>query len=201
MVDPIPMTRYLVPEPSLLAPEGFTQIEDKLLAGLPYRLSVNAEFNIVVLVPTGLAVTWRDIDPTTLVSCSDSQIFQSTPASAKAVRTKEFRTPARIIVRRGGTITASIPLTVGLRRTIPEGDQEVPGSQIELMILGWEIRAGSLRGPGDYGSWISLAWRRIEQGAVYFTPPAPHLYVIPRLEPDARMESVSILPGKAWGGV
>lgn len=201
MVAPLPMTRYLVPEPSFLAPEGFAQIEDKMLGGLPHRLSVNAEFNIVVVVPTGLAVTWRDIDPTTLVSCSDLQIFQSTLASAKAIRTKELRSPARIIVRRGGGIAASIPLTAGLRRTIPEGDQAVPGSQIEVMILGWEIRAGSLRGPGDYGSWISLAWRRTDQGADSFSPPASHQYAIPRLEPNARMESVSISPGEAEGGV
>lgn len=188
MLPPIPVQRYLVPEQRPRAPEGFTPIDDKLLGGLPHRIRLNAEFTLVVVVPSGLAATWRDIDPTTLVSSSETE-FTPTIAQPDQEIAASIRSPARIIVRCAGTTVASVPLCAGLQRTVPEGDWQEPGMHIELLILGWDIRSGSLRGPGDFGSRITLAWRQADQAVEYFSAPPVNPYLIPRLEQESRMES------------
>ncbi len=169
-------------------PAGFTPVEAKLVGGLPHRLRLTADITLVVVVPSGLAVTWRDCDPTILVSSSKAERIPTTPRSGNAIGTVEHP-PARLIVRRATTTVASIPLTLGLRRTIPEMGREDASRRLELIVLGWDIYAGSLRGPGDFGSRISLAWRRADQAVNDFAVPPITPYLIPRLEPGDRLES------------
>jgi hypothetical protein len=188
MLPPIPVQRYLVPEQMPSIPEGFTPVDDKLLGGLPHRIRLNAALTLVVVVPTGLAATWRDLDPITLVSSSETE-FTPTTAEPDQEIGAAIRSPARIIVRRSGTTIASVPLCAGLQRTVPEGGRQETGMCIELLIRGWDIRAGSLRGLGDFGSYISLAWRRADQAVDFFSPPPVNPYLLPRLEQAARMES------------
>jgi hypothetical protein len=48
---------------------------------------------------------------------------------------------------------------------------------IDLHVADWLLHAGCVRGPGDYGSFIEVAWRRIDSGANTFplAPVDPHV--------------------------
>jgi hypothetical protein len=61
---------------------------------------------------------------------------------------------------------------------------------VELAILDWEVRAGSMRGAGDFGSFIELAWRRADQAVDTFRPAPVHRRVAERLGPGFRVESL-----------
>ncbi|ESA32885.1 hypothetical protein N836_24160 [Leptolyngbya sp. Heron Island J] len=176
MMLPIPVQSHLVTESDLTIPAGFTRVTNKLLTALPHEISLTADISLVLVMPTGLAVTWREIDPTTLVSHSEAELQPFNPslrkinlADAKYVG-EVTRHPLRCLVRQGGTTIASVPLVAGLHRTIPDYGSPSQGALLELIILSWDIRAGSLRGPGDFGATISLAWRLVGQGANTFSP-------------------------------
>jgi hypothetical protein len=48
---------------------------------------------------------------------------------------------------------------------------------IDLHVADWLLHAGCVRGPGDYGSFVEVAWRRIDSGANTFplAPVDPHV--------------------------
>lgn len=176
---PIPVDRYLVPDGPARVPAGMTRVRMPLLRGLPQEIALDAELGLVLYAPLGNAVLLRDAAPDAVVSCSEAERRPASPVEpasqrAVAVASALARAPARLVVRRAGTIVATLPLAAGLRRTVPEtGD--VPGARIELMVLGWAIHAGTLRGAGDFGSFVALAWRRVDRGTARFE--------LPRLDP------------------
>ena len=181
---PIPVQGYLVPEQKLLVPEGFTPVDEPILNGLPHTIQLGEDTTLVVVIPTGLAATWRDIDPTTVVSSSADERQRFNPAESTSAA---MRASARILMRVGGRTVASLPLVAKLLRTIP-GDGE-RGVQIELLIVSWDLRAGNLRGPGDFGSRIVLATRRADQANDQFSTPPVNQYLIPRLGDEFRTQS------------
>jgi hypothetical protein len=76
-------------------------------------------------------------------------------------------------------VLASLPLALAEHRVIdPAG-----GFALDLVTLGWEISAGSLRGGGDFGSFVSFAWRRVDRGTRRFEPPPIHPEVAARQRP------------------
>ncbi|MDZ8258030.1 hypothetical protein [Nostoc sp. ChiQUE01b] len=216
---PIPVQRYLVSDRQPTIPEGFTQVDSKILAGIPHIIQLDQITRLIVVVPTGLATTWRDIDPTTVVSQSDDQLApcQQLPRAIRHLQMAGLtedkiaqalnlsipdlqaialqpgesiaevkRAPARIIVQRSGLPMIAIPLVAGLQRITPDS-----GAFLELILLSWDIRAGSLRGIGDFGSRISLAWKQADQAASEYSPPAINPFLMLRLEPQFRLESNS----------
>jgi hypothetical protein len=148
------VVRELVPAETAPLGSEFTVVEPPLTGGLPALIPLGDELTAALVLPTGLAKTWRDADPTALVTSGDEQ---TAPASAPAVQ--RMRAPARLVVERQDETIATLPLIVGVPRRVSEGGRESLGAVAEIVILGWEIRAGSLQGPGDAGSWIRLAWR------------------------------------------
>jgi hypothetical protein len=40
---------------------------------------------------------------------------------------------------------------------------------IDLYVADWLLHAGCMRGPGDYGSFVEVAWRRVDRGANAFS--------------------------------
>lgn len=177
---PIPVSRYLVPEERPRAPEGFTQLDRAINDGLPFNLQLNAATTLVLVVPNGLAHTWRDADPSTVVTRSDEELAPHTPAPATPVG-DVTRPAARLIARRGGLAVGSLPLAAGLRRYVPERLTAAGESLLEVLILSWDIRAGSLRGAGDFGSRISLCWREADRAVTQFSTPPVDQYARPRL--------------------
>jgi hypothetical protein len=188
-MPPVPIARYLVPAAERTAPAGFTAVDDALVAGLPHRVSLTEGLNLVLVVPSGLAQAWRDADPAAVVTESGPE-RASTPTGGPSEGTGHpRRAPARLIVESGGATIASIPLVAGLRRHVPDaGDAEL-ATRIELLVLGWDIRAGSLRGPGDFGSRLTLAWRTADRAGDEFSVPVVPTRVRMRLPQEFRMDT------------
>jgi len=63
-----------------------------------------------------------------------------------------------------------VPLVAGVRRFVPD-EGSTRGAAIELVIIGWDLRAGTVLGPGDFGSRVTLAWRIASSASPEFAPP------------------------------
>jgi hypothetical protein len=173
-MDRFPIARLLVPDtgpPTL--PAGFTAVRQALTGGLPHRIELGHGTHAMLVLPTGLARQWLDADPLDLVSTSDDDL------SSDPSRPSE-RPPLRLIVRRGGEILATVPLAAGLRRAC---------RSVELVVLSWHVCAGTVRGPGDYGSVVELGWRAADTPVDIFGPPVPHRAVLRRLPLLLKIES------------
>jgi hypothetical protein len=86
-----------------------------------------------------------------------------------------------VVVRgTGGVLIGVVPLIVGVVRAVGDsgGDDGVP---VKIIVLAFDIRAGNMRGPGDWGGRITLGWRRADRGTNAFEPPPLNPYVLPRL--------------------
>jgi hypothetical protein len=182
---PAPLLDFLVPPGPPESPEGSARREERLVSGVPHTMILDRDVSIVVLVPTGLAATWRDADPSSVVSASKDQVAPWTGTMIEPAS----QAPIRLLVRRGGAAIGSVPLVAGLRRRLADSGDPERGAVLDLTILGWELHAGTVRGPGDFGSRVELAWRRSDKAVDQFsTPPiVPHL--VPRLPPEYRVES------------
>lgn len=185
----IPIHRYLVPETKPQAPAGFTLVDEPLVTGLPYAILLGADTRLLVTLPTGLAVTWRDADPTLPVSQSNGELTSVVSRPDEPVGNAE-RAPLRLLLQDAGVTLASVPLAVGLRRFLPDDGEANRGVRFEVVVLAWDLRAGSLRGVGDFGSRITLAWRRADQAVEHYSTPPPNPQLVPRLPRNYRLESL-----------
>jgi hypothetical protein len=167
---PIPVDRYLVPAQREALPDGFTRLQVALVRGVPFQLALDRELTLTLFVPIGRANVWRDADAAQLVATSATDRAPNDPAAESSVDVLA-RMPARLVLQANGAILAAAPLVSGLRRTIPDDGDAANGTRIELRILGWELRAGSVRDAGDTGSTLDIAWRRIDQAADTFVQP------------------------------
>jgi hypothetical protein len=194
-VPPIPIQRYLVPADQPALPAGFTRVDERIVDGLPHTIPLDATTNVIVIVPTGLAATWRDAEPTAIVSTSVTDLAPVTgPPTAPLGDVS--RAPARLLVRRNRTTEASVPLAAGLRRFAPDAGEEDRGVAFELIVLEWDLRAGNLRGAGDFGSRIVFGWRRADRGVERYGPLPLNPHVVRRL----RLEPLppNIPPRRRW---
>jgi hypothetical protein len=164
-----PIRRYLTSQPEPLAPDGFNRLDEPLRNGLPHTIRLDDTYRLVLVVPTGLAVSWREADPAAVISSSAAGTAGVAAHAARPIGVID-RYPARLFLRRGTTFLGAIPLVAGLRRSLPEGREEA-GVGLEIILLSWDLRAGCLRGPGDFGAGISLAWRLLGKAADSFSPP------------------------------
>lgn len=167
---PIPVQRYLVPPQEPTTPEGFTQVDVRILTGLPYTIPLTGDLQLIVVLPTGLAVPWRDADATAIASSSEAELSVVTPQINFTIG-DVTRAPFRLVVQQSRQIIGVVPLAAGCRRVVPDNGSTILGGQIELVILEWDVRAGSVRGAGDFGSRLSLAWRKANQAVEQFSPP------------------------------
>jgi hypothetical protein len=180
-VAPIPISHRLVPVSVPAVPDGFTIVDEPLASGLPHTVSLTRGLVLVVAVPSGLARAWRDADPAAVVTSSDDEAKLPEGAGELGF---VGRAPARLFLERGGSTVASVPLAAGLRRTIPDTGDTGQGALVELMLVSWDIRAGTLRGAGDFGSRLRLGWRSANAGNDEFESPALHPRVEQRLALD-----------------
>lgn len=156
--------RHLVPPGPPPVPAGFTVVDSRILQGIPHTIALDGEFSLLLVVPTGLARSWLAAEATAVVSSSRPKL---TPVSPKTPDTLDVAAAARLVVQRAGAMSGTLPLVSGFSAVVPER-ADSPGTKLRILILEWEIRAGSLRGPGDVGSRIVLAWRRIDQAGGTF---------------------------------
>lgn len=179
---PFPVQRYLVPPQKPITPEGFTQVDVRILTGLPYPIPLTGDLQLIVVLPTGLAVPWRDTDATAIASSSESELSPVIPKTNFPIGDVS-RTPFRLVLQQSRRTIGVVPLVAGLHRIVPDSGDSHLGGQIELAILEWDVRAGSVRGAGDFGSRLSFAWRRANQAIPQFSPPVINPRVISRLLP------------------
>jgi hypothetical protein len=175
VLPPIPVDRFLVPEGRPPVPAGLARSRQVLVRGVPFAWPLDLELGLVLFVPTGTAVLWRDADPTAVVADSDLDDAPSVPQDPEA----SPRAPARLLLRRARTVIAVAPLVAGLWRMLPDGDNDA--SIVELYVVSFRLAAGTLRGAGDYGSFVEVAWRRAAAGAATFTLPPIDARVADRL--------------------
>jgi hypothetical protein len=165
-IPPIPVDRILVPATPAALPEGFTRLRQSLERGLPATFRLDPELALALYAPTGDARLWRDArgdEPVAIAADDDVPV-------AGEVEDLTARAPLRMVVLRAGTIVAAVPLVPCPPRRIPDGGGE-QGALIEIAVLDFRIYAGNLRQSGDYGSFIDLAWRRIDRGTDRFSLP------------------------------
>ncbi len=195
-MPPFPIQRYLTPDPPPgggdLSAAGFTLIDDRITGGLPHTMRLDDGADLTLFLPSGLAHTWRTLDPATVVSLGESERRAHDPAVAPETA-PAGRVPLLLRLRVGGAPAAVCPVVAGRRGFLPEGDRaqdaDAAGVRVEVVVLGWALYAGTVRGPGDYGSFIKLAWRRADQAVAHFSTPPVNPYVIRRLPPAQKMES------------
>jgi hypothetical protein len=181
---PIPVVNLLTPAPLPVPPDGYTRVTQSIQSGLPYRVDVGPGLALVLIAPTGVATAWRDADPRTVISASDDEVEAFDPATLTAASTAPVdRIPLRLLVVSNGRVVAAVPLRAGRLRLAPDGGDDNVGTLVELVVLGWELHAGTLRGAGDVGSQIDFAWRRADRGSDTFSPPPTNPHVIERAGP------------------
>jgi hypothetical protein len=156
-LPPGPALSAVVPPSGTGAPTGFTREMAMLDNGLPASVRLPDGVDLVVVVPTGSAVVWRDADPLAVLSASAPQAAPDPGGTGPGLR---VRPAPRLLVRIGGQTVATVPLVAGLRRAVP--DDGSAGVRVEIVVLGWQLTAGSMQGPGAFGSWRELAWRRAD---------------------------------------
>jgi hypothetical protein len=145
-----------------------------LVAGLPQTIVLDADVSLALALPNGLAAQWLAADPLAVVSSSLPELEPHTPGGAVA------RPPLRLLLLVRSAPVAAVPLVAGLRRVLPD-DGGAAGVRIELEIVAWEVRAGTLRSAGDFGSFVELAWRRADSAAQRFEPPALNPMLLRRM--------------------
>ena len=185
-MPPIPVSRYLVPSRTVVDLDDYAVVDVDLVRGLPHTIDLGDD-QIVLSVPTGLARLWHAANPEVVVSSSVRQTAAYDDAAPP--RHGVARAPARLLVRIGGSTTASLALAAG-EEQIVGSDADNDDVRLSIVVRSWDLRAGSLRGPGDYGSRISLAWRRVDQAVDEFSTPPIKPTLVPRLAPLFRMHSI-----------
>jgi hypothetical protein len=190
VMTPMPMDRFLTPEEPIAIPAGFTRSRQELTRGVPFRWPLESDLSLVLLVPTGFAALWREADPDAVVSAAtDETQAHTAPRGADPLE----RPAIRVILRKGSDTVATIPLAAGLSRVTPDGDGG--RTVVDLYVAGWLLHAGCMRGPGAYGSFVEVAWRRVERGANTFplAPIDPHVAA----RNTALAQSAAGIPGAA----
>ena len=51
--------RLLVPDPPVAGPDGFIRVQERIAGDLPHTIQLLDDVSVMVVVPTGLAATWR----------------------------------------------------------------------------------------------------------------------------------------------
>jgi hypothetical protein len=164
-LQPSPVRRELVPPPALVAPRGFAVLSEPLVTGLPHRVALTPALSLVVILPTGVVAAWRAAESEALVSSSDAQA--ASIAAAGSAEPALGAPPLRLLVETGGVVSACLPLVLArCCRAV-----SATGVDLELVALGWRLHAGTVRGAGDFGSRLDVAWREVGRGADVIAAP------------------------------
>ncbi len=187
-MPPIPIQRYLVPEPSRIAPDGFATFTKPVLNGLPDRCELDEHTTLVLRMPTGQGTLWRDADPEATVS--DGATGRATLDDVTlALLSEQLTPPLRLSIAVGGRRRAVVPVVAGLSYAVAGPN----GEHLEIVILDWCLTAGTVRGTGRFGSQVVVAWQLMLGGSGAFSPPPVNPYLRLRLEQSQLFYSYSDL--------
>lgn len=148
---------------------GYATLTSRITLGLPHAVALDGQLTLGLVAPTGLARFWL-----------------ATPREAIVSRAEEDPTgapPFRLVIRRdAGRMAGVTPLVLGPVRFVGATGTEPPG--VRLRITGWCIHAGSLVGPGDFGSYLSFDWKAVGMASDRFEAPTARPAVLRRLALD-----------------
>jgi hypothetical protein len=187
-MEPIPVHRYLAPPPITSVPSGFTLVDERLARGLPHTIQLDKTISLTLAIARGLAADWRECDPAAIVSTSEAD-FAARIGEPEEEVGATGRAAIQLLVRKEGSTVGTVPLVAGRVVSAPNPGTSQQGALVQLVILSWDVRAGSVRGPGDFGARLRLAWRRADRGVDEFAPPPPHPYLVQRLPAELRFFS------------
>jgi hypothetical protein len=183
-----PAARLLVPADTPTVSDDFTTVRSPLVQGLPHFIDLTTDLRLKVTLPTGLMLPWLDAPPSSLVASSDDEAHprsEGDPIDAEDV----WRPALRVTALRGRSRLSSLPAAASAWRSVPDGGDAVQGVALDVVLLAWRIFAGTLRGPGDFGSFIQLGWRISGLGANQFMAPAINPFLRRRLAAGQAMRS------------
>lgn len=148
----------------------FLPLVSRITLGLPHVMVLDPRFTLGLVAPTGLARFWLGQPKDALVS--------------RAGEDQPGAPPLRLLLRGSGSALAGVaPLVLGPTRFLGASAVVAPG--LRLRVTDWRIHAGSLVGPGDFGSYLSLDWQAWGPGAARFQAPVARPAVLRRLAIDA----------------
>jgi hypothetical protein len=189
---PLPLSHLLASPPALTPPGGFESVSRVIDTGLPLTITLGGGYEVLVILPTGLARQWIEARGGDRVASSDDELQAHDPAAP--LPGSFARAPLRWLVRRGGRILAAIPFSLGVVRRVCDGGSPEQGVALELVALRWQINAGSMRGAGDFGSHVEFAWRIADGALDLFGTPLVSRRVLERKPPEQRIESRIAFP-------
>jgi hypothetical protein len=184
---PLPLANLLVNPPVIAAPEGFVTVARTINGGLPLTIPLEEGYEVLMVLPTGLACQWIEARAGDLVTRSEDESQPHDPAVPEA--SIFARPPLRWLVRRSGRIIASIPCNLGVVRRVCDAGAAEQGVALEIVTLRWTLNAGSMRGAGDFGSQVEFAWRIANRATDQFGTPLVSRRVLERKPPEQRIES------------
>lgn len=160
----LPIIARLTPDAAPAAPAGYVSVDSPIRGGLPHAVPLIARWRALLSLPTGTARIWLDT-------------AAATPVTDGAPRLR---------LQRDGVTVAIAPLVLG-----PLFDVTDAGGRLRLtmIVLGWSLHAGDLRGAGDHGSVLRLAYAAADRAADVFAPLPPSDFIIRALPPADRTES------------
>lgn len=121
----------------------------ELPEGIPARLVLDAHRTLVLAVPLGVARPLLEADPLTVV-VDDALLTGSDPAQ----RVVPDVPRPRLTLVADGRLADSITVVPGVAATLADGGRALVTVVVERL----RITAGSLRGPGAFGSLLRLTW-------------------------------------------
>lgn len=157
MLLPVPIDRELTP-PAVAPPSEMITLDVRLTSGLPHRIPLAGLLVLSLVMPTGVARWWRDADPQALVD-----------RGGIGLGTEGSTPPLRLVLRRGERRLGVAPLVAGRLQWLPEAGT---AAVLRLIVLDWELRAGTVKGAGDAGSRLRLAWAPAGRAPNRFDLPA-----------------------------
>ena len=167
-LTPIPLSanvRHLTPAGPVPVASGMAEVTHRITSGLPSSFQLGAGFDAVLVAAGGLARHWMQMEPDRIVS----EATRIGPDGATALR---------LLLRNDGKLVTSVALARG-----PQMNVGGPaGPRLAVQILGWRIHAGTILKPGDFGSYVRLAWVHLGLGSMgRFDAPKARTSVLHRL--------------------
>jgi hypothetical protein len=146
------------------SPAGAQLFNSPVRGGLPHSIDLFPRWRAVLSRPTGVIGWWLRRDP-----------FEPIDHGAPRLR-----------FQLDGATVCVVPLVTGqpFRITRPDG-----GTPLDAMVTDWQLHAGDMRGPGNYGSFVTLAAAIADKAAQSFGPVPVSDFVIPALPKEDRTES------------